>query len=78
MGLKGTSIRLRDKGSSGLWSTLKKWGSPHYLAGGLQAPPASQRAQGEFFPHLGAGKRSGLEERNQGPGPHIWMSELEH
>lgn len=79
MGLKGTSIRRRDKGSRGLQSTWEKWGfHPHHLARGLQAPPEGQRAMGEFFLHSGAGERSGLEERNQGPGPHIWVSELEH
>ena len=51
---------------------------PSCWGGVLQAPPAGQRAQGEFFPHSEAGERSGLEERNQGPGPHIWVSEMEH
>ena len=34
MGLKGTSIRCRDKGSRGLRNTWEKWGSPHLAGGG--------------------------------------------
>ena len=66
--------RQREQRSLDTW---ERWGSSH-LAGGLQAPLAGQRAQGEFFPHSGASERSGLEERNQGLGPHIWVLELEH